>query len=54
MFYNLVLPQLADKNSEFYEFYQRLKSKGKHATTCMVAVSRKIAVKTYFDLMGCH
>ena len=53
MFYNLVLPQIADKG-EFYEFYQRLKSKGKHTTTCMVAVSRKIAVRTYYDLLKCH
>lgn len=54
MFYNLVLPQLTNKDEEFHEFYKRLKDKGKHTTTCMVAVARKIAVRTYFDLMRCH
>lgn len=54
MFYNLVLSQIADKNAEFHKFYKRLKEKGKHTTKCMVAVSRKIAVRTYFDMMRCH
>lgn len=54
IFYNLVLPQLTNKDEEFYDFFRRLKDKGKHTTTCMVAVARKIAVRTYFDLTRCH
>lgn len=42
------------KEQEFKDFYKRLKDKGKHTSTCMVAVARKIAVRTYFDLMRCH
>ena len=54
MFYNLVMPQLTNKEGEFKDFYKRLKDKGKHTTTCMVAVARKIAIRTYFDLIRCH
>jgi len=54
MFYNLVLPQLTNEKEEYNAFFQRLKNKGKHTTTCMVAVARKIAVRTYFDMMRCH
>lgn len=54
MFYNSVMPPLTNKEQEFKDFYKRLKDKGKHTTTCMVAVARKIAVRTYFDLMRCH
>ena len=54
MFYNLVLPQLNNEQEEFNAFYKRLKANGKHTTKCMVAVARKIAVRTYFDLMRCH
>jgi transposase len=53
MFYNMVLPQLAAKEG-FSDFYHRLKSKGKASKECMVAVSRKIAVKTYYDMLRCH
>ena len=45
---------IADKESEFYKFYERLKEKSKHTTQCRVAVARKIAVKTHFDMIRCH
>ncbi len=53
MFYNLILPQLSS-NYGFSKFYNRLKAKGKHPQTCMTAVSRKIAIKTYYDMKQCH
>ncbi len=42
------------RKTDLNDFYQRLKSKGKHANQCMTAVARKLAVRTYYDMMKCH
>ena len=54
IFYQLVPSQLRSDKEEFYEFYNRLKGKGKNTRVCMVAVARKIAVRTYYDMLKCH
>lgn len=53
-FYNMVMPHISAKTKEA-EFFYRLKDEsGKHAKKAMVAASRKIAIKTYHDMMRCH
>lgn len=52
-FYMLVLPHLRHK-TEFAAFYQRLKDTGKHPKKCLLATSRKLAVRAYYDMMKCH
>jgi transposase len=53
IFYTLVLTHLAKKN-ELCDFYQRLKTKGKHPVQCMVAAARKLTIKAYYDMLHCH
>jgi transposase len=53
IFYNMCLTHIRYK-TEPSKFYFRLKAKGKHSKKCMVAFSRKLAVKAYYDLMKCH
>jgi hypothetical protein len=43
--------QISDKYSDFYA---RLKAKGKHPKKCMVALSRKLAIKAYYDMKKCQ
>lgn len=53
IFYNLVLCQLRYK-TELSEFYYRLGKAGKHPQQCAVALSRKLAIKTYYNMKRCH
>ncbi len=53
IFYDKVLVHLVYKD-EIAAFYYRLKEAGKHPKKCMVAAARKLAVKTYYDLLHCH
>ena len=52
-FYNQVLVHLCYKKN-VSEFFYRLKKSGKHPKKCMVAASRKLAVKAYYDMVKCH
>lgn len=38
----------------YYDFFHKLKDKGKHPKKCMVATARKIAIKTYYEMKKCH
>ena len=42
------------KKAQFYEFYNKLKGKGKHPKQCIMAIARKLAIKAYYDMMKCH
>jgi transposase len=53
VFYQQALVNVSYK-TEIYPFYQRLRSKGKHAKKCLNAVARKLAVKTYYSMLRCH
>ena len=53
MFYMLTLVHLRNK-TQFYEFYSRLKNRGKHSKQCIMATARKLAIKAYYDMMRCH
>lgn len=52
-FYTLTLVHLSYK-TEISEHYNKLKEKGKHPKKCLVACARKLAIKTYFEMMKCH
>jgi len=52
-FYTLVLVHLSYK-TKISKYYNKLKERGKHPKKCMVACARKLAIKTYFEMMGCH
>lgn len=52
-FYNLVLMNISKKRP-LEKFYRHLRNQGKHPKKAMIATARKIAVKTYFDMMKCH
>jgi transposase len=52
-FYNLCLVHLCYK-TKMSQFFYRLRAAGKHPKKCMVALSRKLAIKCYYDLMKCH
>ena len=53
MFYNKVLVHLCYK-TELSKFFYRLRQAGKHPKKCMVATSRKLAIKVYYDMLKCH
>lgn len=53
-FYMLALGQIKKKDSEISIFFHRLKKKGKHGKTALVACSRKMAIKTYYKMKNCH
>jgi transposase len=53
LFYNMVLNNLAYK-TKYADFFYRLKENGKHPKKCMIATARKLAVKSYYDLLKCH
>jgi len=52
-FYTLTLTQLNCK-TQIYDYYHKPKSKVKHPKKCLVACARKLAVRTYFEMMKCH
>ena len=52
-FYTLVLVHLSKKTS-IYNYYERLKNRGKHPKKCLIAAARKIAIQTYYDMIKCH
>jgi transposase len=54
MFYNLAMTHLRYK-TEVSRFYYRLRDeKKKHPRACLIATARKLAVKCFFDMGGCH
>jgi transposase len=53
MFYNMTMVHLAYK-TEMSKFFYRLRDTGKHPKKCLLALTRKMAVKVYYDLMSCH
>ena len=52
-FYTLTLTQIR-KGEEIANYFNKLKERGKHPKKCLIACARKLAVKTYFDMMKCH
>lgn len=52
-FYALTLTQLRKRN-EISNHYNKLKERGKHPKKCLIASARKLAVKTYYDMLQCH
>jgi transposase len=52
-FYTLVLLHLSKKTS-ISKYYEKLKNRGKHPKKCLVAAARKIAIRTYYDMIKCH
>lgn len=54
-FYLATLVYLShNKGSPHTKFYERLRAKGKHPKQCLTAMARKLAIKTYYDMMRCH
>jgi hypothetical protein len=51
--YTKVLAHIAYK-TEIGEYYQKLLDKGKHPKQAIVAAARKLAVRTYYDMLSCH
>jgi len=54
LFYNMVLPHLSYKTPHSKFFYKLRDQKGKHPKKAMIATSRKLAIKCYFDMKQCH
>lgn len=52
-FYTLTLTQLRE-GKEITDYFNKLKERGKHPKKCLIACARKLAVKTYFDMLNCH
>lgn len=52
-FYTLVLLHLS-KKTDIGIYYEKLKDRGKHPKKCLVACARKLAVRTYYDMLQCH
>lgn len=52
-FYTLVLLHLS-KKTDIARFYEKLKNRGKHPKKCLVACARKLAIRTYYDMLRCH
>lgn len=52
-FYTLTLVHLSYKTG-ISETFKKMKEKGKHPKKALVACARKLAVKTYYDMLKCH
>lgn len=52
-FYMMTLAHIRSKTKN-YEFYQRLKEKGKHSKKAMIAMARKLAIQCYYEMKKCH
>lgn len=52
-FYMMVLIHLS-KKTDIGAYYEKLKSRGKHPKKCLIAAARKVAIRTYYDMLRCH
>ncbi len=53
LLYILTLVHLRNK-TQYANFFQRLKERGKHPRSALIATARKLAIKAYYDMMKCH